>query len=62
MNTESRFPLVFSHPHFGREGYILFAPSIGEARREAVRIHSRYSQGWKLDLYENGEIAFSRKN
>ena len=34
MNTESRFPLVFSHPHFGREGYILFAPSIGEARRE----------------------------
>lgn len=62
MNAESRFPLVFSHPHFGREGYILFAPSIGEARREAVRIYSRYSQVWELDLYENGEIAFSRKN
>lgn len=62
MVTESRFPLVISHPHFGREGYILFAPSIHEARREAVRVHSRYSQGWKLELYENGEIAFSRKN
>ena len=56
----NKFPIILSHPLEGREGYMLFAQSWLDAKREAIRIHGRYSKGWKLELFDDGELTFER--